>query len=164
MSYEAARAHLERYGLADRIRTFESSTATVELAAEQLHCRPEHIAKTIALCGDELDIYSGNDDQVLPILALGGTGVISVFANICPAETHDICEKFFQGDLAGSRELFLKYLPLMEDLFMDVNPIPVKEAMNMMGMECGPCRLPLCEMSPAAKEKLAAALKRYGLI
>lgn len=122
------------------------------------------IAKTIALCGDELDIYSGNDDQVLPILALGGKGVISVFANICPAETHDICEKFFQGDLAGSRELFLKYLPLMEDLFMDVNPIPVKEAMNMMGMECGPCRLPLCEMSPAAKEKLAAALKRYGLI
>ncbi len=122
------------------------------------------IAKTIALCSDELDIYSGNDDQVLPILALGGKGVISVFANICPAETHDICEKFFQGDLAGSRELFLKYLPLMEDLFMDVNPIPVKEAMNMMGMECGPCRLPLCEMSPAAKEKLAAALKRYGLI
>ncbi|HIU29968.1 MAG TPA: 4-hydroxy-tetrahydrodipicolinate synthase [Candidatus Egerieisoma faecipullorum] len=122
------------------------------------------IAKTIALCGDELDIYSGNDDQVLPILALGGKGVISVFANICPAETHDICEKFFQGDLAGSRELFLKYLPLMEDLFMDVNPIPVKEAMNMMGMECGPCRLPLCEMSPAAKEKLAAALKKYGLI
>ena len=122
------------------------------------------IAKTIALCGDDLDIYSGNDDQVLPILALGGKGVISVFANICPAETHDICEKFFQGDLAGSRELFLKYLPLMEDLFMDVNPIPVKEAMNMMGMECGPCRLPLCEMSPAAKEKLAAALKRYGLI
>ena len=122
------------------------------------------IAKTIALCGDDLDIYSGNDDQVLPILALGGKGVISVFANICPAETHDICEKFFQGDLAGSRELFLKYLPLMEDLFMDVNPIPVKEAMNMMGMECGPCRLPLCEMSPAAKEKLAAALKKYGLI
>ena len=122
------------------------------------------IAKTIALCGDELDIYSGSDDQVLPILAQGGKGVISVFANICPAETHDICEKFFQGDLAGSRELFLKYLPLMEDLFMDVNPIPVKEAMNMMGMECGPCRLPLCEMSPAAKEKLAAALKRYGLI
>lgn len=122
------------------------------------------IAKTIALCGDDLDIYSGNDDQVLPILALGGKGVISVFANICPAETHDICEKFFQGDLAGSRELFLKYLPLMEDLFMDVNPIPVKEAMNMMGMECGPCRLPLCEMSLAAKEKLAAALKKYGLI
>ena len=122
------------------------------------------IAKTIALCGDDLDIYSGNDDQVLPILALGGKGVISVFANICPAETHDICEKFFQGDLAGSRELFLKYLPLMEDLFMDVNPIPVKEAMNMMGMECGPCRLPLCEMSPAAKEKLAATLKKYGLI
>ena len=122
------------------------------------------IAKTIALCGDDLDIYSGNDDQVLPILALGGKGVISVFANICPAETHDICEKFLQGELAGSRELFLKYLPLMEDLFMDVNPIPVKEAMNMMGMECGPCRLPLCEMSPAAKEKLAAALKKYGLI
>ena len=122
------------------------------------------IAKTIALCGDDLDIYSGNDDQVLPILALGGKGVISVFANVCPAETHDICEKFFQGDLAGSRELFLKYLPLKEDLFMDVNPIPVKEAMNMMGMECGPCRLPLCEMAPAAKEKLAAALKKYGLI
>lgn len=122
------------------------------------------IAKTIALCGDQLDVYSGNDDQILPILALGGKGVISVFANICPSETHQICEKFFQGDLEGSRRLFLQYLQLMEDLFMDVNPIPVKEAMNLMGMECGPCRLPLCEMSDAAKAKLTATLKKYELI
>ncbi len=122
------------------------------------------IAKTIALCGDNLDVYSGNDDQIVPILALGGKGVISVFANICPSQTHDICQKFFDGDLDGSRKMFLEYLALMEALFMDVNPIPVKEAMNQMGMECGPCRLPLCDMSNAAKEKLTAILKEYKLI
>lgn len=122
------------------------------------------IAQTIALCGDMIDIYSGNDDQVVPIMSLGGKGVISVFANVCPKESHDLTEAMLQGNMKKGAELQLKYLELMNDLFMDVNPIPVKEAMNMMGFQCGPCRMPLVEMSDAAKAKLKDCLRRYGLI
>lgn len=122
------------------------------------------VAKTASLCGDELIIYSGNDDQTLPILVLGGQGIISVFANICPKEMHTVCTKFFEGDVAGSRALFLKYLELMDALFTDVNPIPVKEALDMMGFPCGECRLPLTSMSSQAKKALRAVLKKYGLV
>jgi len=122
------------------------------------------LAKTISLCGDNLAVYSGEDNQILPMLALGGKGVISVFANICPREMHDICAKFFAGDLIGSRELTLKFIELMNALFMDVNPIPVKEAMNMLGFDCGECRLPLASMSDSAKVDLADTLKKYKLI
>ena len=122
------------------------------------------IAQTIALCGDMIDIYSGNDDQIVPIMSLGGKGVISVFANVCPKESHDLTEAMLQGNMKKGAELQLKYLELMNDLFMDVNPIPVKEAMNMMGFQCGPCRMPLVEMSDAAKAKLKDCLRRYGLI
>ncbi len=122
------------------------------------------VAKTRALCGDELTVYSGNDDQTLPMLALGGKGIISVFANICPREMHEICAKYFAGDVAGSQAMVLKYLELMDAMFMDVNPIPVKEALNMMGLKAGPCRLPLVEMSGKAKENLAQVLKKYGLL
>lgn len=122
------------------------------------------VAHIKQLCGDNLDIYSGNDDQILALLALGGQGVISVLANIMPQETHDICQRFFDGDLEGSRQLQLELLPLCSALFIDVNPIPVKEAMNLMGINVGECRLPLCNMDEAKVEKLAAEMKRVSLI
>lgn len=111
---------------------------------------------------DSFSMYSGNDDVILPILSLGGAGVISVFANICPRQTHDLCAKFFAGDIAGAREIQLKYLDLINALFLDVNPIPVKEAMNIMGMGVGGYRMPLCETDSATREKLRSALKILG--
>ena len=122
------------------------------------------IAKTISLCGDDLAVYSGNDDQVIPILSLGGKGVISVFSNIYPQKMHQICAEFFNGNTEKSRDMMLHYLDLMNGLFCDINPIPVKEAMNMMGYQCGPCRMPLAPMSESAKVSLAALLKKHGLI
>ena len=122
------------------------------------------VADILQMTQGDIDIYSGNDDQIVPILSLGGKGVISVLSNICPQETHDIVAKFMEGDMVGSRELQLKMLPLIHALFCEVNPIPVKEAMNMMGFQCGPCRMPLVEMSDAAKAKLKDCLRRYGLI
>ncbi len=119
-------------------------------------------AKLAALC--DIDIYSGNDDQIVPMLSLGGKGVISVLANVMPRQTHDICARWFAGDIEGSRDLFLELLELSNGLFMDVNPIPVKDAMNMMGMEVGPCRLPLLTMDDAGKARLAGILKKYGLL
>lgn len=119
------------------------------------------VAEIAALC--DIDIYSGNDDQIVPILSLGGKGVISVLSNVAPRETHDICQKWFDGDIAGSRALALQYLELANAMFMDVNPIPVKDAMNLMGLDVGPCRLPLLSMDDAGKAKLAAVLKKYEL-
>lgn len=123
-----------------------------------------HIAKVAALCGDNLTIYSGNDDQTLPIMALGGKGVISVIANICPKMNHDICAKFLAGDITGSRKIALEYLELMDTMFIDINPIVIKEAANLMGYSCGHCRLPLSEMTEQDHEKLKAVLKKYNLI
>lgn len=122
------------------------------------------ITKTAALCGDQLDIYSGNDDQTFSLMALGGKGIISVFANVCPKEMHDICQLFFDGKIAESRELLFHYLELMNILFMDVNPIPVKQALNFMGYDCGECRLPLASMNVDQQETLKKVLKRYHLI
>ena len=122
------------------------------------------VAKIRALCGDNLDVYSGNDDQIVPLLSLGGKGVISVLANVAPEVTHNICQYYFDGKVAESAALQLEYLDLCNDLFIDVNPIPVKEALNMMGMNAGPCRMPLYEMTDAAKDKLAATLARHGLL
>lgn len=122
------------------------------------------IAKIAALCKDNLTIYSGNDDQITSALALGGKGVISVLSNIYPEETHQICTSYFAGDTEKSDSLQLQYLELIEALFLDVNPIPVKQAMRAMGYEVGPCRLPLCDMDPTNAEKLYKTLKQYGLI
>ena len=122
------------------------------------------VAKTASLCGDDFAIYSGNDDQITAILSLGGKGVISVLSNVCPKETHDICQSYFDGDVETSRKLQLKYIALCDALFCEVNPIPVKTAMNMMGMEVGGLRLPLCEMSEQNAEKLRKTLKDYDLI
>mgnify|MGYP000896846429 CR=1 FL=1 len=121
-------------------------------------------AKTIALCGDDLTVYSGEDNQTLPILSLGGKGVISVFANILPAVMEQICSDYLNGNAEASRRAFLKHLELMDALFWDVNPIPVKAAMAFMGMDCGECRLPLVPMDGGLKEKLRAVLKKYQLI
>lgn len=122
------------------------------------------IAQTIALCGDKLDVYSGNDDQIVPIMSLGGKGVISVLSNICPQIAHDIPSLYLDGKCKESAELQLKYLELCNAMFMDVNPIPVKVAMNLMGMDVGPLRLPLCEMDDAKTEKLNSILKKYALV
>lgn len=111
-----------------------------------------------------IDIYSGNDDQILPLLSLGGKGVISVLSNVAPTQTHDICAKFFEGDVEGSRKLQLEALPLIHALFSEVNPIPVKEAMNQLGWNAGPCRMPLSPMDEANKAKLVAAMKDYGIL
>ena len=122
------------------------------------------IAKTRALCGDNLNMYSGDDNQIVPIMSLGGLGVISVLSNILPRQTHEICQLWLDGKTKESAEKQLYYLALMNDMFIDVNPIPVKEAMNILGMEVGSCRLPLVGLSPEAKEHLTATLKNYNLI
>ena len=122
------------------------------------------VAKIAALCGDELNIYSGNDDQVVPLLALGGKGVISVVSNVKPELVHNCCKAFFDGDTAKARELQLEMLPLADALFCEVNPIPVKYAMNVLGWEAGECRLPLVEPSEAHKEYIEKALRAEGLI
>lgn len=133
-------------------------------AAKEASGNISAIARLIAECGDKLDIYSGNDDQIVPIMALGGKGVISVLSNVLPRETHEIARLCLENNCAEAARLSAKYLDLANSLFMDVNPIPVKEALNMMGISAGPCRLPLCEMEEAKKEALRAALKNAGLI
>lgn len=122
------------------------------------------IAKTVNLCGDDLAIYSGNDDQIVPLLSLGGLGVISVLANILPRETHDVCRLYFEGKVKESAKLQTDLIPLIDALFSDVNPIPVKEALNQMGRRVGPCRMPLVEMADAARRELAAQLQAWNLI
>lgn len=122
------------------------------------------IAKTKHLAGDSLDIYSGDDDETVPILSIGGLGVISVLANIAPAYTHKMVMKYLEGDVKESAKMQLDAIPLINALFCEVNPIPVKEAMNMMGMDVGPYRLPLCEMAPENKELLRKELKNFGLL
>ena len=121
------------------------------------------VAKLMSLCGDEIELYSGNDDQIVPILSLGGLGVISVLSNVAPKETHDIVEMYLDGDVKGCMELQLKAIPLIDQLFCEVNPIPVKAGMNLMGLEVGPLRMPLTEMEDAHKESLKAAMKDFGI-
>ncbi len=123
-----------------------------------------HIAKVAAACGDDLAIYSGNDDQILPILSLGGIGVISVLANVIPQDIHDICYLYFAGRLPESLALQLQYIPLNSAMFAEVNPIPVKEAMNLLGFNAGKCRLPLGELEDKNKELLKNEMNRLGLL
>lgn len=122
------------------------------------------VADVAALCGEELNIYSGNDDQIVPILSLGGKGVISVLSNVAPQQAHDICAAWFSGDTAKSLELQLKALPLCHALFADVNPIPVKWAMKRLGWNAGPLRLPLVEPSAAVQQSLENEMKAYGVL
>lgn len=122
------------------------------------------IAKIMNLTDGKMDLYSGNDDQIVPIMSLGGIGVISVLSNVAPKETHDICAKFLAGDLEGSRKLQLKALPLVDALFSEVNPIPVKKALNLMGYEVGGLRMPLTELTEANTIKLEKAMKEFGIL
>lgn len=127
-------------------------------------CNLSQVGDIINLCGDNITIYSGNDDNVLPLLALGGKGVISVMANIIPKDTHDLVATFLAGDLSESRKIQLKLLDLIKSLFVEVSPIPIKAAMNLMGMNVGKCRLPLVDMSEKNLNYLKDTLKQYGLI
>ena len=122
------------------------------------------IARIKALCKDELSIYSGNDDQIVPILSLGGKGVISVFSNIMPKESHDICSLYFEGKVKESCDLQTKYLDMINALFIEVNPIPVKTALGLMGYKVGPLRMPLFPMEDKNLEKLKIELKNNKLI
>lgn len=122
------------------------------------------IAKIMHLAEGCVDLYSGNDDQIVPLMSLGGKGVISVLSNVAPAQTHEICASWLRGDVKKSMQMQLDALPLVDALFCEVNPIPVKAALNLMGKEAGPLRLPLTEMEPEHKERLARAMKDYGIL
>ena len=122
------------------------------------------VAKLMSLADGKVDLYSGNDDQIVPLLSLGGKGVISVLSNIAPKQTHDICAKFFEGDVEGSRKIQLEAIELIDALFCEVNPIPVKKALNLMGLNAGILRRPLTEMEDANAKKLEKAMKDFGLL
>lgn len=122
------------------------------------------VAKLMQMAKGDVDVYSGNDDQIVPILSLGGKGVISVLSNVAPKETHDICQMYFDGNVEGSRDLQLKAIPLIDGLFCEVNPIPVKKAMNLMGLEAGTLRRPLTDMEDAHVPALEKAMKEFGIL
>lgn len=121
------------------------------------------VAKIMSMTDGNVELYSGNDDQIVPLLSLGAKGVISVLSNIAPRETHDICAKFFAGDVAGSAALQLKAIPLVDQLFCEVNPIPVKKAMQLIGKDCGPLRMPMTELTPEHEKTLAQAMRDFGI-
>lgn len=127
-------------------------------------CNLNQVGEIINLCGSDFTVYSGEDGLVVPLMSLGGKGVISVMANIIPRDTHDMAAKFLDGDAEGARMLQLKTVELIKALFIEVNPIPIKEAMNLMGMNVGKCRMPLVDMSDANRQILIKAMQNYGLI
>ena len=122
------------------------------------------IAKVKALAGDQIDLYSGNDDQIVPLLSLGGIGVITVLSNVAPRQTHEICQAWFDGEIEKSARLQLEALEIIDALFCEVNPIPVKTAMNLMGKEVGPLRAPLCRMDEKNLARLKKAMENYGIL
>ena len=133
------------------------------MAVKEASGNISQVAKIMNLTDGKIDLYSGNDDQIVPMLALGGKGVISVLANIAPQYTHEICAKFFAGDVEGSCKMQLDAIPLIGKLFCEVNPIPVKKALNLLGKEVGPLRMPLTEMTDENAAALAKAMKEFGL-
>ena len=120
--------------------------------------------ETLEACNGDIDIYSGEDGLITPMMSIGGKGVISVLSNVAPRDTHEICAKYLAGDVKGSLELQMKYLPLIRALFCEVNPIPVKKALNLMGMEVGSVRMPLTEMEEEHAKVLLAELKKVGIV
>lgn len=152
-----------RTGVAIKPETYkELSKHEKIVAVKEANGDLSSVARTRYLCGDDLDIYSGNDDQTIPIMSLGGIGVISVLSNFMPREMHDLCAKYLAGDVKEASDMQVKLTGLINALFADVNPIPVKEAMNMLGMNVGPCRLPLYETSDAVKVELKRTLLENG--
>ena len=169
---EAAKAPIIMYSVASRtgVNIAPETAATLVKNVDNIVGIKEasgnisQIAKIMNLTDGKIDLYSGNDDQIVPLMSLGGIGVISVLANVAPKETHDICAKYLAGDVKGSAALQLKAIPLIDALFSEVNPIPVKKAMNLMGMEVGPLRMPLTELTEGNTEKLFKAMKDFGII
>lgn len=153
-----------RTGMAIKPETYAALAENKRIVAAKEACgNISEIAKTAALCGDNLTIYSGNDDQIVPIMSLGGKGVISVLSHVAPKVAHDIPSLYLEGKTTESAKLQLEYLDICNALFCDVNPIPVKEALNMMGWNLGRCRLPLGTMNDSAKAILRKALANHGL-
>ena len=169
---EAAKAPIIMYSVASRtgVNIAPETAATLVKNVDNIVGIKEasgnisQIAKIMNLTDGKIDLYSGNDDQIVPIMSLGGIGVISVLSNVAPQQTHDICAKWFAGDIKGSTELQLKALPLIDALFSEVNPIPVKKAMNLLGYEVGGLRMPLTELTKPNEEKLAKAMKDFGVL
>lgn len=154
-----------RTGVNIKPETYKALSAHPNIVAtKEANGDIESVKKTIELCGEDLWVYSGNDDQIIDIVALGGKGVISVLSNIVPNDTHKIVAKYNDGDKEGAKALANKYSELVRTLFVDVNPVPVKEAMNMLGYECGPLRLPLVPMLDNTKAELIKALKDLDLL
>lgn len=154
-----------RTGVAIKPETYkEISKHPNIVAVKEANGDLSSVAQTKYLCGDELDIYSGNDDQTVPIMSLGGIGVISVLSNILPGVMHKMCADYLSGNTKQAAEMQIKYTGLMNALFSDVNPVPVKEAMNILGMNAGPCRLPLYPMAESAVAKLKEKLKECGCL
>ncbi len=154
-----------RTGVSIDISTYKTLSEFKNIVAvKEASGNISYTSKLIAECGDRLDVYSGNDDIIVPMMSIGAKGVISVLSNIMPKETHDMTQLCLDGKYTEAAALQMKYLNLINSLFIEVNPIPVKEAMNYMGMPSGECRLPLCTMTEANAEKLKAAMKNASLI
>ncbi|MCH5266742.1 MAG: 4-hydroxy-tetrahydrodipicolinate synthase [Lachnospiraceae bacterium] len=150
--------NIEPKTIADLVHDVDNIVAVKEASGDI-----SQVAEILYRCQGDVDVYSGNDDQIVPIVALGGKGVISVLSHVAPKDTHDMVMKLIEGDVKGAYELQLKYIPLIKALFSEVNPIPVKAAMNMMGYQTGSLRMPLTEMEDAHKEVLRQAMKDVGI-
>ena len=169
---EAAKAPIIMYSVASRtgVNIAPETVATLVKNVDNIVGLKEasgnisQVAKIMNLTDGKLDLYSGNDDQIVPVMSLGGLGVISVLSNVAPQYTHDICAKYLAGDVKGSMEMQLKAIPLVDQLFCEVNPIPVKKALNLMGFEVGGLRMPLTELTKANEEKLAKAMRDFGIL
>lgn len=155
-----------RTGCSMAVDTIVSLSKNVEniIAVKEASGNITFVADLMQRSEGMIDVYSGNDDQIVPVMSLGGKGVISVLSNILPSETHEIVEHYIRGNTKKSLEMQLKYLPLIHALFSEVNPIPVKKAMELMGMEVGPLRMPLTEMEPQNVKKLVEAMTAVGII
>ena len=159
------------YSVASRTGVNIAPETVKELAKNPLVCGIKEasgniaqVAQIAADCGDEIALYSGNDDQIVPLLSLGGKGVISVLANVAPQKTHDICRLWFEGKVQESAQLQLAMLPLIHALFCDVNPMPVKAAMNLLGWNAGSCRMPLIDLDEAQTARVRTELQKAGLL
>ncbi len=168
---ESVSLHIIMYSVASRTGVNITPETCLELskidnivAIKEASGNISQVAKIAALCGDNLDIYSGNDDQIIPVLSLGGKGVISVLANVMPKYTHDMTYKYFNGDVEEACKMQLEVIDLIDALFSEVNPIPVKYALNLMGYNFGKPRLPLIELSDKNKENMKEVMKKHNLI
>ena len=169
---DAAKAPIIMYSVASRtgVNIAPETVATLVKNVDNIVGLKEasgnisQVAKIMNLTDGKLDLYSGNDDQIVPVMSLGGIGVISVLSNVAPQYTHDICAKYLAGDVKGSMEMQLKAIPLVDQLFCEVNPIPVKKALNLMGFEVGGLRMPLTELTKPNEEKLAKAMREFGIL